>query len=95
MSVSAPNRSIVVERVSVDKDGCLGWDVVSMDDLRVGRQLWKGVEQHWMQTTGFEVAVVEEGVGLADVCVSPILAVGAEGFVGESSVDLLVESGHD
>ena len=48
-----------------------------------------------MQTTGFEVAVVEQGVGFADVCVGTVLAIGAEGFVGESGVDFLMETGHD
>ena len=95
VSVGTPNRSIAVERVSVDEDGSLWRDVISVNDLRIGRQLRERVEQHRMQTTGFEIAVVEEGVGLAEVCVGPILAVGTEGFVQEGSVDLFVESSHD
>ena len=95
VSVRTPDRSIAVERVSVDEDGGLWGDVVPVNDLRIGRQLWERVEQDRMQATGFEVAVVEEGIGLADVCVSPVLAVGTEGFVREGSVDLFVESGHD
>ena len=95
VSVGTPNRSIAVERVSVDEDGSLWRDVISVNDLRIGRQFREGVEQYRMQTTGFEIAVVEEGVGLAEVCVGSILAVGTEGFVQEGSVDLSVESSHD
>ena len=79
--VGTPNWSITVEGEGVDEDGGLGGDVVSVDDLGVGRQLREGIKQDRVQTTGFEVAVVEEGIGFADVCVGPVLAVGAEGFV--------------
>ena len=95
VSVGAPDRSIAVERASVDEDGGLWRDVIPVNDLRIGRQLRERVEQDWMQATGFEIAVVEEGVGLADVCISPVFAVGTKGFVREGSVDLFVESGHD
>ena len=44
VSVCAPNRSITVERVGVDEHGSLGRDVVSVDDLGIGSQLWEGVE---------------------------------------------------
>ena len=53
-----------------------------MDDLGISRQLRERVEQDRVQTTRFEVTVVEEGIGLADVCVGPVLAVGVEGFSG-------------
>jgi len=95
VSISAPNRSMTIQRISVDKDRSLGWDVVPVDDLGVRRQFRERVEQNRVQTTGFEVAVVEEGVGLADVCVGPILAIGTEGFVQESGIDLFLESSHD
>ena len=81
VSVRTPNRSFAIKGVSADEDGSLRWDVVSVDDLGTGGQLRKRVEQHRIQTTRFEVAVVEEGVGLADVCVGSVLAVGTEGFV--------------
>ena len=48
-----------------------------------------------MQTTRFEITVVEEGVDFADVRVRPLLAIGAEGFVGESIVDFFLQAGHD
>ena len=95
VSVGTPNGSLAIKGVSVDEYGSLRWDVVSVEDFRIGSQLWKRVEQHRMQTARFEVAVVEEGVGLADVCVGSVLAVGAEGFVCECIVDFLLESGHD
>ena len=95
VSIGTPNWSLAVECMSVDEDGSLWRNVISVNDFGIGCQLRERVEQHRMQTAGFEVAVVEEGVGLADVCVSPILAIGTEGFVQEGSVDLFVESSHD
>lgn len=81
VSVRTPNGGFAIKGVSVDEDGGLGRDVVSMDDLRICGQLRKRVEQHWMQTARFEVGVMEEGVGLADVCIGSVLTVGTEGFV--------------
>lgn len=81
VSVHTPNWGITVEGVGVDEDGGPGWDVVPADGLWIGCQFREGIEYNRVQTTGFEVAVMEEGVGLANVCVGPIFAVGTEGFV--------------
>lgn len=76
VSIRTPNRGIAIEGIRVDEDGCLWWDVVPMDDLRISCQLWEGIKQNRVQTTGFLVAVVEEGVGLADICVGPVFTIG-------------------
>ena len=51
VSIRTPNRSIAVERISVDEDGSLWWDIVPVNDLRFSGQLGERVEQHRVETS--------------------------------------------